>query len=109
VSSPVYNHRGHLNDHVKGHMPQGFVSVWCAVCNAPFRNRQSLHRHQKKSGCTRNNKTVIEPRRISTSRESINIEFPGTILEREKGTSELIESKFDESILTPCSLFYPVS
>jgi hypothetical protein len=33
-------------------MSPSFVSVWCEGCHMPFRKRQSLHRHQHKSGCT---------------------------------------------------------
>jgi hypothetical protein len=32
-------------------MSGSYLSVACSVCNEPFRNRQSLHRHQKRSGC----------------------------------------------------------
>jgi hypothetical protein len=33
-------------------MSKGFISIWCAGCRIALRNRQSLSRHQKKSGCS---------------------------------------------------------
>jgi hypothetical protein len=51
-STTVYNHRGHLNDHIIKHMSKSFVTIWCSGCNVAFRNRQSMHRHQRKSGCS---------------------------------------------------------
>jgi hypothetical protein len=50
-STNEYTNRGHLADHVITHLSKSFMSVWCKSCRAGYRNRQSLHRHQKKSGC----------------------------------------------------------
>jgi hypothetical protein len=49
--APVYTHKGHLNDHIIGHMSRNFVSVYCSGCRTGYRNRQALTRHQRDSKC----------------------------------------------------------
>jgi hypothetical protein len=81
-------------------MPQGFVSVWFTGCRAAFRNKQALHRHQKKSGYTGNTQTEMGSTMMSTGRESIK-KSSETVIERDQITTEVIESIFDESSLCP--------
>jgi hypothetical protein len=52
VNSPIYIHRGHLNDHITSHMSGTFCGLNCAGCRTPFKNRQSLYRHQKLTDCS---------------------------------------------------------
>jgi hypothetical protein len=112
TSSTVYSNVGYLNDHVLSHLSASFLYVWCETCRAGFRNRQSLSRHQKKSGCNGSFRdgngfepvvsgshffNVVEP---ELATETI-MKVPPSFIELEKIPTNHIESIFDEMNLSP--------
>jgi hypothetical protein len=93
-----YKNRGHLADHVISHLSKSFMSIWCSSCQTAFRNRQSLSRHQRKSGCS----GILHetPYEKEPARVLMQIIFP-PVKELENIPSDLIESIFDQSNLSP--------
>jgi hypothetical protein len=125
-STTEYKNRGHLADHVISHFSRNFVSIWCTGCLAAFRNRQSLSRHQRKSGCSgilheepcgqesaQVPKPIIIPPDVIADLEPAQVPKliinPPVAKELERIPKDLIESIFDQSNMSPNILVRSIS
>jgi hypothetical protein len=71
-STTVYTHKGHLNDHIIGHLSNKFVSVQCPICLTGFKRRQGLARHQKKKDCREKDQFLDVDTELETTSKIMN-------------------------------------